>query len=113
MTKITKEAVDRIHQLIQPHRYQPAHQCQEIHDMLRALFARVEAVTSDRQYIVGHCEGYELGIHHALSAYRQRRMNVGANASLDTDWKIAHDELLAAENAIQALKTPSQDGEQK
>ena len=42
MTNISREAVERIHQLIQPHKYQPAHQCQEIHDMIRALQARVE-----------------------------------------------------------------------
>lgn len=42
MTSISKEAIDRIHQLIQPHRYQPAHQCQEIHDVIRTLFARVQ-----------------------------------------------------------------------
>lgn len=104
MTDISKEAVERHIQRCWLTDPEP----DRTEAMLRALSARVEAVTSDRQYIVGHCEGYELGrkkaLEEALSIYRQRRMNVGANASFDAEWKIAHDELMSAEKAIQSLK---------
>lgn len=74
-------------------------------EMLRALLARVEAVTSDRQYIVGHCDGYEAAIDAAITAVReenQRRIDLAPRLKLPA----LADELITV---LEALKGSSND----